>query len=538
MAKEAHMNTKKLLPRTMSLIALAALMTTGLCCRIGARDEKAKGGISAPPGAAAAANIPEKDIFTCTSAGRWYPEGQAELEKMMDAWLAKAQPAKLKGRIVAVIAPHAGYIYSGPVAAYAYRQLEGLKFDTVAVVGFNHGTRGEGIATYRTGGFRTPLGVIPIDEKSVTALEAASPLIKHNPAAFSGEHSLDNQLPFLQRTLGDFKLVPLLLTDQSQENIDALAAAMAKVFKGKNVLLVASTDMSHFWQHEEAKQLDDDVLKKILALDPAGLNKLLAGDPTGRRLCGRGDVEAVMRAAKTLGADKATLLKYADSEDTFGPTGNGVVGYGAVAITASKAKNTKRTDAAPRLHKNDSFGGELDKKDQQRLLQIARESLEEFIKTGNSKEFANKLPRLNEKRGVFVTLNKNGDLRGCMGHFENDTPLYKIVASQTLVSAVQDPRFNPVTANELKDITIEISVLSVPKPVDSYEDIVVGKHGVILRKGMAGATFLPQVAPEQGWSRDEMLSNLSRKAGLAADAWKSGASFMVYTAQVFGETGK
>lgn len=505
-------------------------LTAGICCKGRARGESNRNAVHSAARTAAPA-IPEKDIFTVTSPGRWFPDDPAELRAMVDGFIDKAEDKKIKHRIVALMSPHAGYPYSGSVAGYAYRQLRGLHYDTVVVVGFDHAVRGEGIAAYDRGGFRTPLGVIPIDTEMVNALTKSSKLIKHNPAAFAGEHSLDNQLPFLQRALDDFKLVPLLLTEQTQENIDALAGALAEAAKGKNVLLVASSDMSHFWTHEEAKKLDDETLGPILKMDAEALGKILKDDPSGRRLCGRGDVQAVMRAAKALGADTAHLLHYADSKDTSGydDPQRGVVGYGAVAFT-DDAADPPRAEV-----KKSEYPGELDETDQKQLLKIARQALEQSVRDGKTPKFENDLPRLENKRGVFVTLNENGELRGCMGHFEADTPLYDIVARQTVMSAFQDPRFPPVREEEVSRITIEISVLSVPEPVNSYEDIVVGRHGVILQKNGRGATFLPQVAPEQGWDRDTMLSQLSLKAGLPGDAWKSGAAYLVYTAQVFGE---
>jgi hypothetical protein len=266
-------------------------------------------------------------------------------------------------------------------------------------------------------------------------------------------------------------------------------------------------------------------------LDAEGLGGVLKDDPAGRRLCGRGGVQVLLRVAKSLGADTAHLLRYADSKDTSGydDPQHGVVGYGAVAFTDDGAEPARAEV------KKSEYPGELDEKDQEQLLKIARQALEQTVRGGKTPVFENDLPRLENKRGVFVTLNKDGELRGCMGHFEADTPLYGIVARQTVMSAFQDPRFPAVSEDEISRITIEISVLSVPGPVKSYEDIIVGKHGVILQKNGRGATFLPQVAPEQGWDRDTLLSQLSLKAGLPRDAWKSGATFLVYTAQVFGE---
>jgi hypothetical protein len=525
--------------RTFIALVMAVFVCTGVCCRV---SSTASTHGSEPVAASASAkSIPENDIFTITSPGRWFPADAAELRRDVDGYIDGAQNKKLPGRITALISPHAGYVFSGPVAGWAYRQLQGLQFDTVVVVGFRHGPGFDQIATVTSGGFRTPLGVIPIDTDLAQALADASPLIQNTPQAFAEEHSLDAQLPFLQIALENFKLVPVLLCSQNAENIDALANALGQIMLGRNVLLVASTDMSHFWAHEQAKDLDQEALAPVLKMDAAALGKLMEADPTGRRMCGRGAVQVVMRAARALGADQATLLQYADSKDTAGydDPERGVVGYAAVAFTDSHATNQKAEAALARQIESQAarpgYPGELDSQDQTALLKIARESLETFIRTGKPPAFSSNGPNLETKRGVFVTLKKDGELRGCMGHFENDTPLYEIVSRQTLISAVQDPRFPPVAPDELDSITIEISVLSAPEPVGSYEEIQVGRHGVIMRKNGRGATFLPQVAPEQGWTREEMLSQLSLKASLDQDAWKQGASFEIYTAQVFGE---
>ena len=512
------------------MICVCLMLGAGLCCKGSARADRA-------PAAQAHSAAADKDVFTLTSPGRWFTDAPSALRKQVDGFIDKAEAQELPGRVVALISPHAGYQYSGPVAGYAYRQVQGRKYDTVVVVGFRHGALPYDIATYDRGAFRTPLGDIPIDMETTAALVAGSELIKHNPEAFKGEHSLDTQLPFLQRALGEFKLVPILLCEQTAKNVDELSRVLPEVLKDKNVLLVASTDMSHFWPHEEAANLDAEVIDRVVGMDPDGLGELLKADPTGRRLCGRGAVRAVMHTAKALGADGAQLLKYADSQDTTGVSDpeHGVVGYMAVAFTDSSKSPLDDPGYSSKSGEKHDYPGELDQDDQAELLEIARQSLEEGVRNGQLKTFETDRPRLKEKRGVFVTLNKNGELRGCMGHFDADTPLYEIVAHQVLVSAFQDPRFPQVQAQELDHITIEISVLSIPEPVDSYEDIEVGLHGVILQKDGRGATFLPQVAPDQGWDRDEMLNHLSRKAGLSTDAWKQGATFLTYTAQVFSE---
>ncbi len=487
-------------------------------------------------------------VFTCTSAGRWFTGNPAELRDMVDRMLADASPIEIKGRIVSLISPHAGFIYSGPVAAHGYKAIAGKEYDTVIVVGFSHGVYDPGIAVFESGAFRTPLGDIPIDAETTSALVAAGKgVIRHNPTLFKDEHSVDNQLPFLQAALGEFSLVPVIMGNQSKANIDILADALAKALEGRNALMVASSDMSHFWPQNEAKRLDRELLEKVQEMDEKGIAEIMKEDPTGRRMCGHGAAQAVIRASRKLGSHKAAVLKYATSQDTFGATGQGVVGYMSAALfnenpaipspkksdgNPGSATNTTKEDVMPEMDN----ASELDEKSQNELLAITRKSLESTIRKGVGYEPEDANPALRVKRGMFVTLNKNEQLRGCMGHFEPDTPIFKLAASQVIVSATRDPRFPPVRPEELDSIHIEISVLSQPAPASSYKDIEIGKHGVILECGWNASTFLPQVAPEQGWNRDEMLSHLAMKAGLPPDGWKrDNCKFLLYTAQVFGE---
>lgn len=476
-----------------------------------------------------------KDILPAQCGGRWYPGGAAELGAAVDGYLDAAKDVEHEGRIVALISPHAGYRYSGPTAGYAYRQVRGKKYDTVVVVGFAHGFRMNGAAVYTGDAVDTPLGYLRVDTATAKALVKTGGVFHDDERAFfHAEHSLENQLPFIKRALGDPQIVLVMIGEQTPETVDGVGDGLAAALKGKDALLVASTDMSHFWPHAEAGKLDAELIGLVEELDGEAIRGALEkeGDTTGRRMCGHGAALAVLRAARALGADGAVKLHYETSGDVTGEKGE-VVGYLAAAVVNTAV--AEKSDGEGAMKNGGGTDGELNEEQQRKLLKIARESLEAFIGSGERKKFAADEPALTVKHGMFVTLEKHGRLRGCMGHFDEDTPIAALAGSQTLVSATRDPRFPPVQANELKDITIEISVLSTPRAVASYEEIEVGRHGVILKKGFRGATFLPQVAPEQGWDRDEMLTNLAMKAGLGPDDWREGASFEVYTAQVFGE---
>ncbi|MEA3459333.1 MAG: AmmeMemoRadiSam system protein B [Chloroflexota bacterium] len=266
------------------------------------------------------------DIRRSVIAGSWYPGTKDELEQMLDGFLAKAEKEELEGQLMGLIAPHAGYVYSGQVAAYAYKQLEGLSFDEVAVISPVHRMYVGRFAVTDKAYYETPLGLVEVDGEPVDAIDEAVGL---NRLERDNEHSLEIQLPFLQRALGEFKLIPIMMGDQSPSSCQALGKALAKVLKGKGALLVASSDLSHFHRYETALRLDKVVQEDVERYDPEGLMRDIEA---GRcEACGGGPIDAVMSAARTLGADRAKVIKYANSGDVTGDL-SGVVGYMAAAI--------------------------------------------------------------------------------------------------------------------------------------------------------------------------------------------------------------
>lgn len=270
--------------------------------------------------------INPRDIRRSVIAGSWYPGTKAELARTVDGFLANAKKEELGGELMGLIAPHAGYVYSGQVAAYAYKQLEGLDFPIVAIVSPVHRMFVGRYAVTAKRYYETPLGLVEVDGELVDALDEAVGL---NRVERDDEHSLEIQLPFLQRVLGRFKLLPVMMGDQSLPACRALGEALAGVLRGKRALLVASTDLSHFHPYDTAVRLDRVVLDHIEKFDPEGLALDLE---RGRcEACGGGPVIAVMLAAKALGANRARVLKYANSGDVTGDRWQ-VVGYAAGAI--------------------------------------------------------------------------------------------------------------------------------------------------------------------------------------------------------------
>jgi len=268
------------------------------------------------------------DIRPAAVAGTWYPGTAPALAAAVDAHLAKAT-REVAGELVALVAPHAGLMYSGPVAAHAYRLIAGRTFDVAVLVGPSHFVGFDGVAVQATGGFDTPYGVAPIDEECAAALMRAAPLIREHPQAHAREHSLEMQLPFLQRVAPGIPIVPLVMGRQTADTARGLADGLAAVLRGRNALLVASTDLSHYHDAASAARLDAVVIDHVSRLDADGLQAALDARP--EHACGGGPTVAVMRAARDLGARQAVILQYADSGDVSGDK-SAVVGYLAAAI--------------------------------------------------------------------------------------------------------------------------------------------------------------------------------------------------------------
>ncbi len=460
-------------------------------------------------------------------AGSWYPGNPAILLREINAYLNEAKSPKVKGRIVGLISPHAGYMYSGPVAAYSYKQLIGEHFSTVIVVAPSHRAYFKGASIYKLGSYETPLGLVPLDYKLIDELMKLDPMIHYVPEAHSQEHSLEIQLPFLQATLGDFKLVPIVMGDQSWENCVNLAKAIAAVVKKSpdpnKILLVASSDLSHFHNYDTAVKLDSVVVDAVNDFDPEELNRALRSGKC--EACGGGPMITVMLASKALGATKAKVLKYANSGDVTGDRGS-VVGYMAAVLYDNPGTHGKKEKVGVDLGLSDN--------DKKVLHEIARTVIEKACRGERIPDFKVDSPILKEPRGAFVTLHKNGQLRGCIGQIRATKPLYETVAEMAYAAAFEDPRFPPLRAEELPYIDIEISVLTPFKKISDVKEIEIGKHGLMIRKDGYSGLLLPQVPVEWKWDLREFLEHTCIKAGLNKDAWKDkDTEIYVFSAEVF-----
>jgi len=468
-----------------------------------------------------------KEIREPVVAGAFYPDKPDVLSRDVKRYLENAKKEKIDGDIVALVSPHAGYMYSGQVAAYAYKLVEGRAFDSVVVVAPSHRALFKGASLYDRGGYRTPLGVVPIDTELSKKMMEGRKEIQFLPEAHSQEHSLEVQIPFLQVVLKTFNLIPIVMEPYwSWGTCQNLASAIAETVRGKNVLLVASSDLSHFHSYDQAVKLDKIVLNHIERFNPEGLNKDLRGDRC--EACGGGPMISIMLAAKALGANQGKVLKYLNSGDVTGDRSR-VVGYGAGVFYKTAGGKEKMKE-----EKKVGVDLGLNEEEKKTLHHIAKTVIENKARGKGVPEFKIESPILKENRGAFVTIHKKGQLRGCIGYIEGHGPLHKTIEEMAEAAAFRDPRFTPVKEKELPELELEISVLTPLKRIMDVNEIQVGRHGIYIKKGWYSGLLLPQVATEYGWDRLTFLDHTCQKAGLPSNAWKEkDTEIYIFSADIF-----
>ncbi len=464
-----------------------------------------------------AQNCESKEYRESKHAGSWYPGTEKQLRTMLDGFLKNAR-AKIHGDVYALIAPHAGYVYSGPVAAFAYKTIQGKEYDAIIIIGPSHYHGFSGASVDTVAGRTTPLGNVSFDHDLVRALVDKHKHITHVPAAHRDEHSVEIQVPFIQHVIENPKTVEIILGSQDFETCKMLSSAILDAVKGKNVLIVASSDLSHYHPQNEANRLDSSVIESVNNFNPEQLYKRLSQDSC--EACGGGPMITAMLIAKQLGAKRAETLQYATSGDISGDYSQ-VVGYLAAAFYTKEQMNV---------------GVDLgfSQEEKAKLKGIARTSIEAAVEGEKPPVVKDVSDKLKEPYGVFVTINKHGRLRGCIGLIVSDRPLYLGCQQMAKAAALEDPRFPPITENELPDLEIEISILTPPEKVTSFDEIVIGRDGLIISRGYARGLLLPQVAAEYGWTIGEFLEETCRKAGLPRDAYKQkGTEIQKFSAEVF-----
>ncbi len=538
--------TKKVPFGIVSIFLLATLVGPGGCKdkeRVGessrAMEAKAPAVTSKPEKAPTARTVQSPIV-----AGSFYPAGPDELGSMIKGFLDLAPAPEIKGRVFGIMVPHAGYRYSGPVAAYAYKALVPARPSRFVILGPSHRSPLEGVFVLDKDAYRTPLGEVEMDREAAKKLVASRDWIVSDDRFYSQEHSLEVQIPFIQTVAGPgLKINVVMMGGLTDDRAADFAKVLDETFPGDDVVFVASTDMSHgnyppYKGTEQTKPVDLKTLETIESMDVEAVARGVK-DRT-RPICGGLPVVTLMRLFKERGGRVVKTLHYADSGDATGDRSR-VVGYGAAAFILDEED---KSEAAPGPASDASApspkGFHLTGEEKKELLEMARAFAEAAVKRVDLPTMETKSESLRSIGAAFVTLKTEGDLRGCIGTIIPNEPLYLCVQRRAVDAAIHDARFfmHPLTPEDLKKLEIEISVLTPIERCQSPEEVKVGRDGVLITLGRARGVFLPQVPIEQGWDHDAYLSNLCRKAGVMdPNCWKRDDAVLErFQAIVFSES--
>jgi len=481
----------------------------------------------------------------------FYPDDPVALTKQLAELFRKADRAEVDGAIAAIIAPHAGYAYSGAVAAAAYKQIQGLAFDTVVVIAPSHRAFFRGAAVYSGGAYRTPLGDVRVDLDFCRRLTAFDPVIAlsdlgHDATGGGWEHSLEVHLPFLQIVLGQFALVPVVMGDQEYQTAKKLGEHLARLATLDRTLIVASSDLAHGHPYDVTRRLDDTAAAAVEEFFPPDFYDQYASGAF--EACGGGPMTAAMIAARAMGADRARVIDRCNSADVTGERTGYIVGYLSAVMYQSSSvarsmENRERlyvpddsddtTHARPgaRALLSEHF---LSPPERDILRTTARRSIERAVKGAKFECPTASSETLRAKRGAFVTLRHHGALRGCIGYVRPYKPLIDAVWEMAESAATRDPRFVPVSPAEVDELEIEITALSPLLRISNPDDVLVGRHGAVVTQGHRTGVLLPQVPLENDWDRETFLTHVCRKADLPDLAWRDPKTTIeVFTAEVF-----
>jgi len=416
-------------------------------------------------------------------AGQFYPASPPQLKAMIAQFIDKKA---VKEEVIGLVSPHAGYVYSGPVAGAV---ISKIKFkDTFIIIGPNHAGYGKPFSIMTEGTWETSLGEVEIDSELGMQILATSSYLTEDSAAHLYEHSIEVQLPFLQYFKPDIKIVPIMLSHGTAAIYKEIGKEIAKAIKdlNKDVIIIASSDMTHYEPHESAKRKDSKAIEAILDLNEDELLKRI--DELNISMCGYAPTVSLISAAKELGAEKAELVRYQTSGDTSGDYSS-VVGYAGIIIM---------------------------KKEMHPLVKLAKETVDTYIKEGKITHPKKLAPEMKQRTGVFVSIHKLGELRGCIGTIE---PVKKNVAEEVIAnatsSATRDPRFPSITPDELADLDYSVDVLTKPEPVESEDQLDPKRYGVIVEAGMRRGLLLPDL--EGVDTADYQIDICRQKGGIAPD---------------------
>jgi len=464
-------------------------------------------------------------------AGSFYPSDPVELKSQLESFYQSAEKQEGKSKVVAVIVPHAGYVYSGRVAASAFAQIDpNREYKRIFLIGTSHHVYLDGASVFNQGAFSTPLGIVEVDTELANRLIKDNTVFENTLEAHIKEHSLEVELPFLQyRLKKPFKIVPIIIGTQSEATCRKIADALKPYFTDDN-LFVISSDFSHYPDYAGAIEADKTTGNAIASNSPENFlkarnqNDLKKIRGLATSCCGWSSILTLLYISSEAKGTTVQHIEYKNSGDVKYGDKSRVVGYHSFVFNREK----RQAETA-------QFSLSTDEKIQ--LLKLARTTIENQLKN-------QRLNAVNESQlpetlktfcGAFVTLHKSGQLRGCIGRFKATEPLYEIVKQMAVAAAFQDTRFQPVVFSEMENIEFEISVLTPLKRIKSIDEFELGKQGIYIIKGYNSGTFLPQVATNTGWSKEEFLGHCARdKAGIGWEGWKD-AELYTYEALVFSE---
>ena len=470
-------------------------------------------------------------------AGQFYPGSSEGLKTELKQLFDLAAKKTTSGNTLAIISPHAGYIYSGAVAASAFMQVDPEKeYDSVFVIGSSHRYAFDGASVYTRGNFMTPLGMVPVNIKLSRELTTVNSFFTDRYDAQINEHSLEVQLPFLQYWLKKpFQIVPIVIATQSDSTCRNIADALLPYLNSSNLFII-STDFSHYPDYSHACRVDRITAESIITGDPEKLLEIIdsnekAGIPgLSTSLCGWTSVLTLLYMTEKIKDIQYRLIDYKNSGDSLGMGSKSrVVGYYAISVHQCASVPVDQTS-----HREEEL---LTQEDKRTLLALARNAILSNLSAGKqvTRDPECLSPGLLQHAGVFVSLYKRGKLRGCIGRFTPDLPLHQLVQEIAVSSALHDHRFSPLKAEEIPEINIEISILTPLRKIHSLDELELERHGIYIKKGSSSGTYLPQVAINTGWSKQDFLEHCSaNKAGLGRDGWKD-AELFTYEAIVIKE---
>jgi len=447
----------------------------------------------------------------------------------LQSLFAAAKPIEIEGKVQTLIVPHAGYDYSGIVAASGYKTIAGdSHYENIFIIASSHREQFNGVSIYSAGNYLTPLGEAKVNREVAQALINGNNNFMYLPEAHDREHSIEVQIPYLQYHFDKLPpIIPLVMGSSSLSAARDLATALLPWFTPENLFIISS-DFSHYPSYNDAIRVDKISGDAILTKDPEIFYTTLRNSSKqsvpnlSTPSCGWSSIMTMLYMANQVVELELSPILYRNSGDSKIGDKDRVVGYWAIAGSEKQAEQQAFT---------------LSDQEKESLLELSRSTLESFIKTRALTDITpgSLSPALKVPAGAFVSLYMGGRLRGCIGSFSPTDPLYAVVESMTLAAALKDSRFVPVEEPELEYIDIEISVLTPLQKISSIDEFELGKHGIYMIKDGQSGTFLPQVADDSGWNTEEFLGHCARdKAGLGWDGWKE-ADLYIYEAIIFSE---